>query len=210
MSVRLFPDDLRFEQRLLKSAGFYVGKIDGKYGLMTMAAEDRAEQEYLELRKLWGTYDARSEKNIATLLPKMQVKARQILKMAADREKAGAPKCVILSGTRTYAEQNVLYAKGRTAGGNIVTNARGGQSNHNFGVALDVGLFSGTKYLTGASKAENKAYEDLAHAIKGEIADVAWGGDWRTFKDLPHFEYATGINLAQVRAAFEAGALTLA
>ena len=40
-------------------------------------------------------------------------------------------------GTRTYEEQNALYAQGRTAPGKIVTNARGGQGAHNFGLATD-------------------------------------------------------------------------
>lgn len=51
------------------------------------------------------------------------------------------------SGLRTYEEQNALYAQGRTAPGNKVTNAKGGFSNHNFGIAFDIGIFEGAKYL---------------------------------------------------------------
>ncbi|WP_251139629.1 M15 family metallopeptidase [Exiguobacterium sp. s39] len=47
----------------------------------------------------------------------------------------------IAQSFRSIAEQNVLYAKGRTTPGPIVTQARGGQSNHNFGVAIDVFLY---------------------------------------------------------------------
>ncbi len=205
MSTRLFPDDLKFEQRVLKSGGFYSGKIDGRYGPLTAAAEAAADAAYLKLRDTLGIYDVRSEKNIYTLLPKMQQKARQILKLAAAREAAGAPHCVILSGTRTYAEQDVLFGKRPK-----VTNARGGQSNHNFGIALDIGLFKDGKYLTGASRAEDKAYADLAGAVKNEISGIEWGGDWKSFPDAPHYQFAVGKTLSQVRMAFEAGALSLA
>jgi len=48
---------------------------------------------------------------------------------------------------RTHAEQDKLYAQGRTVKGSIVTNARGGQSYHNYGLAIDICLLSkdGTK-----------------------------------------------------------------
>ena len=44
---------------------------------------------------------------------------------------------VIVSGYRSSAEQNALYAQGRTTAGPIVTNAKGGQSAHNVGMAID-------------------------------------------------------------------------
>ncbi len=200
MSARLFPDDLRFEQRLLKSAGFYKGRIDGLYGPLTAKAEDEASIAYARTRKTLGEFDARSEKNIATLMPAMQMAARKILAVARAREALTGLRCVVLSGTRTYAEQDRLFAKRPK-----VTNARGGQSNHNFGIAIDVGLFKGAKYLTGATKAETKAYADLGAAVKAAVHGVEWGGDWKSFVDMPHYQLATGKTLAQVRGLFEAG-----
>jgi len=44
----------------------------------------------------------------------------------------------LISGLRTYEEQDALYAQGRTAPGPKVTNAPGGHSNHNFGLAFDM------------------------------------------------------------------------
>lgn len=44
----------------------------------------------------------------------------------------------VVQGLRTWAEQDTLYAQGRTAPGEIVTNARGGQSWHNLGCAVDL------------------------------------------------------------------------
>ena len=44
----------------------------------------------------------------------------------------------VTQGLRTIAEQDELYAQGRTKPGKIVTNAKGGKSNHNSGLAIDV------------------------------------------------------------------------
>lgn len=98
----------------------------------------------------------------------------------------------IISGLRTYAEQDALYAKGRTAPGPKVTNARAGFSNHNFGTAWDIGLFEGKKYLT-----DSPLYKEI-----GEISrslGLKWGGDFKSFKDYPHYEVSTGLTMAQMR-----------
>jgi peptidoglycan LD-endopeptidase CwlK len=80
--------------------------------------------------------DPRSEKVIATLLPEIRPIARALVQKAAFSKL----KVKIISGFRTYAEQDALYAQGRTTPGNIVTNARAGYSNHNFGIAFDIGV----------------------------------------------------------------------
>src|SRR5881397_2564020 len=72
--------------------------------------------------------DDRSERLIATLLPEVQPYARALIAKAA----ANGITIRVISGLRTYDEQNDLYAQGRTEPGKIVTNARGGYSNHNF------------------------------------------------------------------------------
>lgn len=194
--ARILPGDTLFLQRLLACAGFYKGKLDGYWGPLTEAALLTHQRTFEEIRGDVGSFDLRSENAIATLLPVAQVKARRFMRLQVGRPL----KCVILSGTRTYAEQNALYAKRPK-----VTNARGGQSNHNFGIAWDIGLFDGPKYLTGGTKAERKAYADVAAIAKDEIADLAWGGDWVSFADLPHFHLMTGKSLADMRAALEAG-----
>lgn len=200
MSIKIFPEDILFEQRLLACAGFYLATLDGAYGPKTQAAEDAAQTAYLTIQKSVGAFDARSEKAIVTLLPAMQRKAREIMRAAAAQEGRTGVHCVFLSGTRTYAEQNRLYALRPK-----VTNAHGGQSNHNFGIAVDVGLFQNGRYLTGANAAEDKIYADFAAAIKKVVIGIEWGGDWVSFKDAPHYQLATGKTLTQVRVAFESG-----
>ena len=93
------------------------------------------------------TADPRSEKQIATLEPVVQERARLFLEQANSYLKQFGIVAKIISGTRTYKEQNALYAKGRTSPGRRVTNAPGGFSNHNFGIAFDIGLFQGTNYI---------------------------------------------------------------
>lgn len=78
---------------------------------------------------------AKNEKKVEKLHPKIRCSVRDFIN---DSERELGIKLIIVQGLRTYEEQNKLYAKGRTASGSIVTKAKGGQSNHNFGVAIDV------------------------------------------------------------------------
>lgn len=134
------------------------------------------------------TFDERSERNLKTLLPAAQGRFRDFLAALLD---AGL-EAKIISGTRSYPEQAELYAQGRTKPGPIVTRAKPGYSNHNFGVAIDIGLWNGKDYL------EDSPLYKKAGEI-GKKMGLAWGGDWSSFKDLPHFEYPTGLTLAQMR-----------
>ena len=87
----------------------------------------------------------------------------------------------VISGTRSYAEQDALYAQGRTAPGAKVTNARGGQSNHNFGIAFDIGIFEGNRYLGDSPKYK-------AVGALGMDIGLEWGGSWKTIVDQPHYQ----------------------
>ncbi|MDF2002688.1 M15 family metallopeptidase [Bacillus pumilus] len=102
----------------------------------------------------------------------------------------------ITSGYRSFAEQNKLYAQGRTAPGKIVTNAKGGQSNHNYGLAIDYVLLSadGKKALWTV----NEKWRRVAQI--GKSLGFSWGGDWKSFKDYPHLEMMGGMTLSQLQA----------
>jgi len=188
--------DVLFAQRLLSSCGLYTGKLDGSYGDLTRKAEDAFNKLFVKYAEQYGRFDDRTEANIATLLPKTQIAARKA--MNAAKASGGGLTVQILSGTRTYAEQNKLFAQRPK-----VTNAKGGQSNHNFGIAFDVGIFKGKTYYTGKNAAENKAYNDLSKIIKP--IGLEWGGDWKSIKDTPHYQLPTGKSVAQIRALLEAG-----
>lgn len=143
-------------------------------------------------------FDERSERNIATLHPKMQELARAFLSGAIPICKAFGFDVRIICGTRTYAEQDALYAKGRTTAGPKVTNARAGFSRHNFGVAFDIGIFKGPKYY-----GDHSLYSECG--LVGESLGLEWGGRWKKLVDRPHFEAKLGLTLAQMRQRVAAG-----
>lgn len=188
---------------MLACGGFYGGRLDGRFGPITARAEEAAFESYLNIQSKYGRFERRSERIIEHLLCPMQVKARQILTVARARTRGGSEiHVVFVSGTRSYAEQDVLFEKRPK-----VTNARGGQSNHNFGIAVDVGLFLGREYLDGDTAKEAEEYNLFAEAVKKEVPGIDWGGDWHSFKDAPHFEYHTGKPIFEVRALFDTGKL---
>lgn len=199
MSERLFKDDILFFQRLLKSSELYKGKLDGIWGPKTEAAVTAFETQSTNIATEFGTFDSRTEINIYTLHLKAQKSAR-IFMNAMLSAGIGAK---IISGTRTYLEQNVLFKKGRY--GNPppkVTNARGGSSNHNFGIAWDIGLFTTTGgYITKPSFYTEAAQIGLATHNNG----LEWGGHWTGFVDPPHYQLATQFTNIQVREKFEKG-----
>lgn len=88
---------------------------------------------------------------------------------------------IITEGFRTVADQDALYAKGRTTKGSIVTNARGSSysSQHQWGIAFDIAIND-----------KNLLYDLTIIKKVGKLAKkvgLGWGGDWTSFKDYPHF-----------------------
>lgn len=86
---------------------------------------------------------------------------------------------------RTMEEQAHLYAKGRQAGGVIVTYAKPGDSAHNWGAAFDI-CFRGRTLEECYPLASDPRWEQVGHI--GRVLGLVWGGDWVSFKDRPHFE----------------------
>lgn len=155
--------------------------VDGKAGPQTWGAiyQRIVPQKEADTEPLVTVtaVDSRSEKAIATLLPEVQPLARALVHKAAS---VGIT-IKIISGLRTYAEQNALYAKGRNEPGDIVTKAKGGYSNHNFGIAFDIGVFEGNKYLPDSPKYK-------AVGALGVDLGLEWGGNWKTIVDQPHYQ----------------------
>ena len=159
-------------------------QVDGKAGPETWGAIYRRIVSQAPARKgpaaaapEMAVADARSEGHIATLLPEVRPLARALVHKAA----AMGIQIRIISGFRTYEAQAALYAQGRTSPGRVVTNARPGYSNHNFGIAFDVGVFEGSRYL-----GESPKYK--AVGALGMDIGLEWGGSWKTLVDEPHFQ----------------------
>jgi len=102
----------------------------------------------------------------------------------------------ITAGFRSPADQDALYAQGRTENGHIVTNAQGGQSIHNYGFAVDV--------------ADHQYGQDIAWETLEKIGNYCGleHGD-RGFVDLPHFQYIGGLNREDLQAGKRPKPLTL-
>lgn len=85
---------------------------------------------------------------------------------------------------RSPVEQDLLYAIGRTVPGKKVTNAKGGQSKHNVipSKAFDIAFITLTKKLDWSAH----LFKKFAAIVKSDV--IGWGGDFKTFKDGPHFE----------------------
>ena len=196
MSDRLFSGDVLFLQRLLSCCGLYTDTLDGDYGKHTSAAEAAFEERCRAIAMSEGGADGRSEANIRSL----QLVAQPLARRSLQAFKTAGLDARIISGTRSYDEQNALFRQGRFGNpGNRVTNARGGQSWHNFGLAWDIGLFEGGKYVTTDTKYKSAAKH-------GKVAGLEWGGDWKTFPDFPHYQVgAEGRSISSARARFEAG-----
>ncbi len=176
-------------------------KIDGDVGPLTLSKlrvmADLTEDEPILDKKL----DARTTKCLNSLDPKAQVAFIPFIMEAKEiAARSGYEYCAV-SGNRTWAEQDALYAQGRTKPGNKVTNAKGGQSNHNFKIALDFGVFKDGKYLDDSQPTT----ADNIHKVIGKIATkygLEWGGSWTSIKDYPHFEIKTGLTMSQKRERF--------
>jgi peptidoglycan L-alanyl-D-glutamate endopeptidase CwlK len=85
---------------------------------------------------------------------------------------------------RTKEEQDALYAKGRTAPGNIVTNAKGSSysSHHQWGTAFDIYRSDGKGVYT-----DGDGFFEKVGKI-GKSIGLEWGGDWKSPVDKPHFQ----------------------
>ncbi|MGL5346303.1 MAG: peptidoglycan-binding protein [Peptostreptococcaceae bacterium] len=95
---------------------------------------------------------------------------------------------------RTIKEQDELYAKGRTTKGPKVTNARGGYSYHNYGLAFDA-----APLVNGKIDWNNESLFKKMGQI-GESVGLEWGGNWKSFKDTPHFQWTGGLTVRELLA----------
>ncbi|MBX9866097.1 MAG: M15 family metallopeptidase [Burkholderiales bacterium] len=131
-----------------------------------------------------------NSKDINDLHPKVKALAELFIAKCAEQ----GVKVIITSTYRDAESQNALYAQGRTATGKIVTNAKAGQSFHNYKVAFDFAPVIGGQIPWNDTKLFNKC---------GEIAEsvgLEWVGRWQSFKELAHCQFTSGLTLADFKA----------
>jgi peptidoglycan L-alanyl-D-glutamate endopeptidase CwlK len=112
--------------------------------------------------------------------------AKALLAWAAQPELAQLGRPIVTEGYRSPADQDALYAQGRTKPGAVVTYKRGGESKHNLvpSRALDVTILLDNGQASWSAELLAK----FAALMKAASPVVRWGGDWPKFKDRPHFE----------------------
>lgn len=191
---------------------------DGEYGPKTEAALFQSVTIKPTPPVVITATEVRDKASIARINA-LHPKVRNEVRAAIIRAEAGFPSTIavrVVQGLRTFAEQNTLYSQGRRGvkGEGIVTNARGGQSYHNYGLAIDFAILY--------DKDSNSVYEELSwdlvkdldrdgQADWMEVVKVfesmpgwAWGGRWTSIKDNPHFEKTFGYKVSQLLAKINA------
>jgi peptidoglycan L-alanyl-D-glutamate endopeptidase CwlK len=128
-----------------------------------------------------------ASRNLIDLDPRLRPLAEEFLARCCDAGEAVLITCTY----RSNAEQDKLYAQGRTTPGKIVTNAKAGQSKHNVidsqrrpaSLAFDVVLMRGGKCIWDV---KDPGWQTIG-AI-GEAVGLEWAGRWKRMREFPHFQ----------------------
>jgi peptidoglycan L-alanyl-D-glutamate endopeptidase CwlK len=156
--------------------------------------------------------DQKTIERIQLLHPKLRDEALEMYDEIVEAL-TGSAACRFAYTLRTFAEQDVLYAQGRSKPGKVVTNAKGGHSYHNYGLAIDIVLL--------VDKDKNGSFETASWDVKTDFDKDAkadwmevvqifkrygyeWGGEWK-FKDDPHFQKSFGKSIYELKALHTAG-----
>ena len=123
------------------------------------------------------------------LHPTLNRGARELMRRMAQ---AGFPHVGISSTYRNNAHQEYLFAQGRTRPGAIITNARGGQSVHNYRLAFDI--FQNIR----GKEWNNPRFFETAGRLWREMGGV-WGGDWIGFVDRVHMQFTGELLLRDLQ-----------
>ncbi|PFP10205.1 peptidoglycan-binding protein [Bacillus thuringiensis] len=185
-------------QKKLQSIGIYFGQLDGIFGVSTI----EATQEYQIRQNLYpsGNITPRtrhklfnpnsqsesytSSNHLHSLHPYVEMLAKEFLQLT----KANGLDVRIYAVFRSWSEQDQLFSLGRWKPGKKVTNARGGESYHNWGLAFDAAPYENNSIPWG----DIKKFKQMGYI--GEKLGLTWGGRFTTIVDYPHFEYSFGLS----------------
>lgn len=144
-------------------------------------------------------YEVNAETLPTELHPIVAEKVEILIEKTAERDIT----ILITDDYRSFEEQDKLYDQGRRTPGKIVTHAEGGESYHNFGLAVDFAL-----QLENGDVIWNTEYDGNGNGQSDwfEVAEIAkelgfqWGGDWHGFKDYPHLQMDFGLTINNMQA----------
>ncbi|MEK3792049.1 M15 family metallopeptidase [Paenibacillus sp. FSL R7-0204] len=193
----------------LKSTAWAVAQIGTTLGLVVLT--------YLMYTKGQDIFMSLPRKGKNAMLTLDQVKLKSMPRMSGlhpvleagtvaliERCYARGVPIIVTQGLRTIAEQDALYAQGRTRPGRIVTNARGGHSYHNYGLAIDFALLlpNGSSVSWDMTRdGDQDGVADWQEVIQeAKALGFESGGDWTSFKDYPHLQMTFGLRLADLLA----------
>lgn len=134
-----------------------------------------------------------ASRNLDDLLPKAKLLAHEFITKCSEQ----GINIIITSTYRDFESQDALYAQGRTSPGQIVTNARGGWSFHNYRCAFDFAPVVNGKIPWTDSTLFTRC---------GEIAEscgLEWAGRWTRFREMAHCQYTGGLTLQELQAGKE-------
>jgi peptidoglycan L-alanyl-D-glutamate endopeptidase CwlK len=169
--------------------------------------------------------DKISEARVALLHPRVRAEVKYLIEKV-EREMLGPRIAIrVVEAYRSIAHQDNLYALGRTKVnpvgkskrkpmGNIVTNARGGKSFHNYGLAFDFAILYD---IDGNGTWETLSWNTVRDFDKDKVADWKeivkvfeshgweWGGRWATIVDAPHLQKTFGHKWQTLLARYNEG-----
>lgn len=196
---KILDANVKAVQKLLNSRGYPPLKLDGWYGPLTKNTVRKFQtdnglypSEIVDPRtrqKLFNphpkdNFESRPSSNeLSSLSPHVASLAQKFLKLTQTNHLD----VQIYTAFRSWEEEDRLYAQGRWAPGQIVTNARGGDSYHNWGLAFDA-----APYVKGKISNDTSAFKRMG--ALGEQVGLQWGGTFRSLVDYPHFQYTFGLN----------------
>lgn len=143
--------------------------------------------------------DKITETRINELHPKIREEVFALVNKA-NQALTGRAQVRIVQGYRSFQEQDALYAQGRTNKAlPRVTNAKGGQSYHNYGLAIDFALLIDGKQISWDTKADwdQDKTSDWMEVVNIFLASGGWV--WgKAFNDMPHLEKTFGLTYYQL------------
>jgi peptidoglycan L-alanyl-D-glutamate endopeptidase CwlK len=201
-------DKIRRIQNKLNAAAFNAGAADGIFGPKTTDAvtrfqrvnglaptglvNPRTRQQLFNPNPPDDFSKRPSSTSLSSLHPHVASLARQFLDLCA----ANRLTVAVIAAFRSWDDQDALYAQGRTAPGAIVTDAMGGDSYHNWGLAFDCVPLRNGVVDWNATDIFNRMGQ------LGQQVGLEWGGHWTTYQvnlvDLPHYQYTFGLTTEQL------------
>jgi peptidoglycan L-alanyl-D-glutamate endopeptidase CwlK len=131
-----------------------------------------------------------NSRSLDDLIPPAKERVERFLSLCKDE----GIDLLVTSTYRDNESQQALYEQGRTTAGKVVTNAKAGDSWHNWRCAVDVvPMVNGKPNWDGL----HPVWDQIGKL--GEQAGLEWAGRWRTFKELAHFQYTGGLTLTDLK-----------